>query len=189
MDSGIEAAPVLSYVKSKGLYGGAQVDGKPLRPLFVPSSYSYLAAIGRPTIRCVPSGNIIIERSDENKRFYGRPIKASEILDLHSRTEVPAGSEPLHIAIAAAEGLIPTAQLLYPDILRRLPPNVSPAAQMQDAIDEDVADAGWGTEDERIFRRGASLDEPRTPVDDNRRLSYPPASGSTAYKRWDRSEK
>jgi len=28
VDSGIEAAPVLSYVKSKGLYGGAQVDGE-----------------------------------------------------------------------------------------------------------------------------------------------------------------
>ncbi|KAF8315716.1 hypothetical protein DL93DRAFT_2078979 [Clavulina sp. PMI_390] len=27
LDSGIEASPVLSYVKSKGLYGGAQVDG------------------------------------------------------------------------------------------------------------------------------------------------------------------
>ena len=28
VDTGIEAAPVLSYVKSKGLYGGAQVDGE-----------------------------------------------------------------------------------------------------------------------------------------------------------------
>lgn len=50
------------------------------------------------------AGNIIIERSDENKRFYGRAIKASEILSEDSRVEVPPGTEQLHIAIAAAEG-------------------------------------------------------------------------------------
>lgn len=43
VDTGIELAPVLSYVKSKGLYGGVQLDG-----------------------------NIIIERNDENARFYVR---------------------------------------------------------------------------------------------------------------------
>jgi hypothetical protein len=55
---------------------------------------------------------------------------------------------------------------------------------MQDAIDGDVADAEWGTEDERIFRdgRAASLDESQTAVDDSRRLSYTRESGSTTHK-------
>jgi len=146
VDSGIEAAPVLSYVKSKGLYGGAQVDG-----------------------------NIIIERSDENKRFYGRPIKASEILDLHSRTEVPAGSEPLHIAIAAAQGLIPTAQLLYPDMQRRLPPSFTTAVQMQDATDEGAVGTRRGTEEgEVVFRvdSAESIDKSQTAIYDTKPLPY-----------------
>ena len=123
----------------------------------------------------VVTGNIIIERSDENKRFYGRPIKASEILDLHSRTEVPAGSEPLHIAIAAAEGLISTAQLLYPEMQRRLPPNISPAAQMQDAIDGGAVSVERGPEgDEVIFGvdRTASLYEPQATVRDDKPPQY-----------------
>jgi len=140
VNTGIEAAPVLSYVKSKGLYGGVQVDG-----------------------------NVIVERKDENRRFYGRPIKASEILDLHSRTEVPAGSEPLHIAIAAAEGLISTAQLRYRDrdiqIQRRVPPTTmatSSSAQRQDSTNEDIVDADEyydNEEEEAIFDRRKSLDE------------------------------
>jgi lipid-binding SYLF domain-containing protein len=43
VDSGIEAAPVLSYVKSKGLYGGAQVDGKLPYGLDLFVACSYLA--------------------------------------------------------------------------------------------------------------------------------------------------
>lgn len=39
VDTGIEASPVLSYVKSKGLYGGAQVDGEILRISFGASSF------------------------------------------------------------------------------------------------------------------------------------------------------
>jgi len=120
-------------------------------------------------------GNIIIERSDENKRFYGRPIKASEILDLHSRTEVPAGSEPLHIAIAAAQGLIPTAQLLYPDMQRRLPPSISPVVQMQDAIDEGAVGTQRGTEEgEVVFRvdSATSTDLSQTPIYDTKPLPY-----------------
>lgn len=40
LDSGIEAAPVFSYTKSKGLYGGIQLNG-----------------------------NVIIERGDENEVY------------------------------------------------------------------------------------------------------------------------
>ncbi|GAA5835324.1 hypothetical protein JCM11251_006680 [Rhodosporidiobolus azoricus] len=45
-------SPVWSYTKSKGLYGGVQLDG-----------------------------SVLIERNDENARSYGRKIKASEILE------------------------------------------------------------------------------------------------------------
>ncbi|KAK4702814.1 SH3 domain-containing YSC84-like protein 1, partial [Phenoliferia sp. Uapishka_3] len=51
LETGVELSPVWSYVKSKGLYGGVQIDG-----------------------------NVMIERNDENERSYGRVIKASEIL-------------------------------------------------------------------------------------------------------------
>ncbi|KAH8930002.1 DUF500-domain-containing protein [Atractiella rhizophila] len=51
LESGIERSPVWSYVKSKGLYGGVQMDG-----------------------------NIMIERNDENARSYNRTVTAEEIL-------------------------------------------------------------------------------------------------------------
>ena len=49
-------------------------------------------------------GNIIIERKDENVRFYGRPIKAREIFSSTGSTlNIPAGVEPLYRAIEVAE--------------------------------------------------------------------------------------
>lgn len=52
LETGIEASPAWSYTKSKGFYAGIQLDG-----------------------------NIIVERKDENARFYNRPgIKAKDIL-------------------------------------------------------------------------------------------------------------
>lgn len=52
LESGIERSPAWSYTKSKGFYAGIQLDG-----------------------------NIVIERNDENARFYGRKgIKAKDIL-------------------------------------------------------------------------------------------------------------
>ena len=48
--------------------------------------------------------NIVIERKDENARFYGRPIKAREILSSTGSTfNIPAGVEPLYRAIEVAE--------------------------------------------------------------------------------------
>lgn len=44
-------APIWTYVKSRGLYAGAQIDG-----------------------------TIVIERNDENERFYGRKVPVKEIL-------------------------------------------------------------------------------------------------------------
>ncbi|KAH1506715.1 hypothetical protein KXX06_008835 [Aspergillus fumigatus] len=51
-------APIWSYVKSRGFYAGAQIDG-----------------------------TILIERNDENERFYGRKVTVKEIMAAHVRTE------------------------------------------------------------------------------------------------------
>ncbi|PKX89238.1 DUF500 and UBA/TS-N domain protein [Aspergillus novofumigatus IBT 16806] len=51
-------APIWSYVKSRGFYAGAQIDG-----------------------------TILIERNDENERFYGRKVPVKEIMAGHVRTE------------------------------------------------------------------------------------------------------
>lgn len=73
LDTGIELSPVLSYIKSRGLYGGVQVDG-----------------------------NILIERSDENTRFYGRKIRAKEILA--GGIDRPLEADILVATIESAEG-------------------------------------------------------------------------------------
>ncbi|RHZ70178.1 hypothetical protein CDV55_105284 [Aspergillus turcosus] len=51
-------APIWSYIKSRGFYAGAQIDG-----------------------------TILIERNDENERFYGRKVSVKEIMAGHVRTE------------------------------------------------------------------------------------------------------
>ncbi|KAI2894279.1 hypothetical protein CBS63078_8849 [Aspergillus niger] len=54
-------APIWCYVKSRGFYAGVQIDG-----------------------------TIVIERNDENERFYGRKIPVKEILSGHVRTDNPS---------------------------------------------------------------------------------------------------
>ncbi|OAV93212.1 hypothetical protein, variant [Puccinia triticina 1-1 BBBD Race 1] len=73
-DSAPETSPVFSYTKSKGIYGGFQLDG-----------------------------NIIIERTDENARFYGRKVKAEQILQ-GGAVAVPRAASGLIAVIDAAEG-------------------------------------------------------------------------------------
>lgn len=73
-ESGPEISPVFSYIKSKGIYGGLQLDG-----------------------------NIIVERSDENARFYGRKVKAEQILQ-GGAVAVPRAASGLIAVIDAAEG-------------------------------------------------------------------------------------
>lgn len=67
-------APVFTYMKSRGLYAGIQVDG-----------------------------TIIIERTDENERFYGERIGVSDILKGKSR-HPPYEIRRLHETIKAAQG-------------------------------------------------------------------------------------
>ncbi|KAL5043920.1 hypothetical protein BDW71DRAFT_110199 [Aspergillus fruticulosus] len=67
-------APIWTYMKSRGLYAGVQVDG-----------------------------TIIIERTDENERFYGERISVTDILAGKAR-HPPASIEPLLQTIKAAQG-------------------------------------------------------------------------------------
>lgn len=76
LESGVEAAPCWSYVKSKGFYAGLQLDG-----------------------------TIVFKRDDENGRFYKSPgIKVDNILSGQLPGPVPAAVTPLWQTIYAAEG-------------------------------------------------------------------------------------
>lgn len=66
--------PVWSYVKSRGLYGGLQIDG-----------------------------TIIVERNDENARFYGERMPVGQILAGNVR-HVPQETRMLMEVVKAAEG-------------------------------------------------------------------------------------
>ncbi|KAB8279593.1 hypothetical protein BDV30DRAFT_3740 [Aspergillus minisclerotigenes] len=67
-------APIWTYVKSRGFYAGVQIDG-----------------------------TVVIERIDENERFYGRKIPAKEILSGQARTDDPSVKMLTH-TIRAAQG-------------------------------------------------------------------------------------
>ncbi|KAF2662550.1 DUF500-domain-containing protein [Lophiostoma macrostomum CBS 122681] len=67
-------APVFTYLKSRGFYAGVQVDG-----------------------------TIIIERTDENERFYGERIGVADILAGKVRHE-PYETRMLHETIKSAQG-------------------------------------------------------------------------------------
>ncbi|KAI9374945.1 hypothetical protein BJX61DRAFT_540339 [Aspergillus egyptiacus] len=67
-------APIWTYMKSRGLYAGVQMDG-----------------------------TIIIERTDENERFYGERISVTDILAGKAK-HPPASTEPLLQTIKAAQG-------------------------------------------------------------------------------------
>lgn len=66
--------PLLCYMKSRGLYGGLQLDG-----------------------------TIIIERNDENARYYGERLPIASILAGHVKN-VPASTRMLAEVVKAAEG-------------------------------------------------------------------------------------
>ena len=79
-------APVWNYLKSRGFYAGVQIDG-----------------------------TVIIERGDENERFYGERLKVADILAGRVR-HVPYETRTLMATIKAAQGdtvdesQLPTAQ-------------------------------------------------------------------------------
>ena len=68
-------APVWTYLKSRGFYAGVQVDG-----------------------------TIIIERTDENEKFYGERIPVAQILAGQARHPPRAQYRMLMETIKAAQG-------------------------------------------------------------------------------------
>ncbi|PSK51801.1 SH3 domain-containing protein [Elsinoe australis] len=67
-------APIYNYIKSRGFYAGVQIDG-----------------------------TLVIERTDENERFYGQKITAQDILQ--GKYRHPAGEcRALYETLKAAEG-------------------------------------------------------------------------------------
>lgn len=77
LDAGMEASPSFSYIKSKGLYFGLQLDG-----------------------------TIILTRSDENARFYNNPNISIDTLLTNKLPahQIPRACMPLWQALYAGEG-------------------------------------------------------------------------------------
>ncbi|KKK14897.1 hypothetical protein P175DRAFT_0497897 [Aspergillus ochraceoroseus IBT 24754] len=77
-------APIWTYMKSRGLYAGVQVDG-----------------------------TIIIERTDENERFYGERISVTDILAGKARRPPPSIATLLQ-TVKAAQGDLNVDESLLP---------------------------------------------------------------------------
>lgn len=84
-------APIWTYMKTRGLYGGIQVDG-----------------------------TILIERTDENERFFGERLSVTDILGGMVK-HPPPSIKPLMETIKAAEGSKDVDEAALP------PPGESPA--------------------------------------------------------------
>lgn len=68
-------APIFTYIKSRGFYAGVQLDG-----------------------------TVVVERTDENERFYGERIGVAEILAGGAKSPPVQAVRPLWDAVRAAEG-------------------------------------------------------------------------------------
>lgn len=73
MNSDMEMSAMYSYSMSRGLYGGITIEG-----------------------------TVLVDRSDNNKKTYGRSVSAKEVLA--GRVDVPAFAEPLVARIAEITG-------------------------------------------------------------------------------------
>ncbi|EOD48920.1 putative duf500 domain protein [Neofusicoccum parvum UCRNP2] len=68
-------APIFTYIKSRGFYAGVQLDG-----------------------------TVVVERTDENEKFYGERIGVTDILNGKAKNPPMEAIKPLWDAIGAAEG-------------------------------------------------------------------------------------
>lgn len=85
--------PVWAYMKSRGLYGGIQFDG-----------------------------TIVIERNDENARFYGERLPISQILAGNVR-RVPPETRMLMEVLKEAEGRTDVDQAVLAEVHNQPPPS------------------------------------------------------------------
>lgn len=100
--------PVFSYMKSRGLYAGAQVDG-----------------------------TIIIERNDENARYYGEKIPVGQVLQGSVKT-LPPSARLLMEVVKDAEGRTNVDQAILQQVYNKRPPG-----------DVEVVHSGEASEDEK----------------------------------------
>ncbi|GAA94392.1 uncharacterized protein L969DRAFT_199583 [Mixia osmundae IAM 14324] len=136
LEAGVEASPVWSYSKSRGLYGGLQLDG-----------------------------NIVIERNDENARFYNRRVSAKEILA--GEMPVPYESRGLIQTIQAASGLATATDLIpqgasladeYVAPPHRLDPEAEDEQDKKDREELAARLADFGIDDPDINRKMRETD-------------------------------
>lgn len=99
--------PVWSYMKSRGLYGGLQFDG-----------------------------TIIIERKDENARYYGERLPVSSILKGQVRN-VPASTRMLAEVVKSAEGKPADAHIIQ-QVDAQPPPSDVPLEKMNEPTHAQV---------------------------------------------------
>lgn len=148
-------APVWTYMKSKGLYAGVAVDG-----------------------------TIIIERTDENEKFYGERISVSDILAGKAR-HPPDSLRTLQQTIKAAQGDTDVDEDVIP------PPGETPGdIDLQDTEGFGVPDPDdpdpYGVkalEAEGLFIREASTKVRASPEN----FQFKPSVGSPVYATFRRS--
>ena len=148
-------APIWTYMKSKGLYAGVAIDG-----------------------------TIIIERTDENEKFYGERISVSDILAGKARNP-PDSLRTLFQTIKAAQGDTDVDEDLIP------PPGEAPGdIDLQDthgfgvpAADDPDPYGVKALEAEGLFIREASTKVRASPET----FQFKPSAGSPVYATFRRS--
>ncbi|GAA5926564.1 hypothetical protein JCM1841_001446 [Sporobolomyces salmonicolor] len=167
LETAVQVSPVWSYTKSKGLYGGIQLDG-----------------------------TILIERDDENERSYGHRLRAKEILagavpaphwctGLHQTLLAAEGADfradLIPLGPSASESYVP-ANLASP-LSSSFAAHKLPKAE-ESLDEEDVAARremeerlrAFGIEDPDINERSRKED-PLLIVDNAEGMSTPPLNG------------
>lgn len=141
----VSRAASWSYSKSKGLYFGVQLDG-----------------------------TVVVERNDENARFYGRQLKAGQILA--GEEPRPPQADGLYQVLAAAEGRQTT--------MDRVPKGMGPSEEYQTVTKEALEGNGQAQSQAELevnhaFHEGQSL--PSHPPGPPGPASGPPPPPSADY--------
>ncbi|CAG8212414.1 unnamed protein product [Penicillium salamii] len=149
-------APIWTYMKSKGLYAGVAVDG-----------------------------TIIIERTDENERFYGERLSVDQILSGKVR-HPPYELETLMQTLKAAQGDEDVDESLVP------PPGATPGDM--ELVEEDFHPFGVPAQDDpdpygvkALEAEGLFIREAGTKVRPNHEIfEFRPNPGSPIYSTFSR---
>ena len=144
-------APVWNYLKSRGFYAGVQIDG-----------------------------TVIIERGDENERFYGEKISVADILAGKAR-HPPYEVRPLMATIKAAQGdpieesALPTAEPT-PGDMDIEKPQVAPGFGLPSEDDPDPFGVKALEEEGLLIKEAGTRRRPSMEV-----FEYKPSATSPIY--------